>query len=96
MTDETRRGAIPVGREDDMNDYVSQTADIFNGMRLLIEGAIVLYEGDAAAIVPLIQKAGEQEALSAFDTIGKALYDLRQQVKALEAASRQAIAAHER
>ena len=67
-----------------MNDYVSQTADIFSGMRLLIEGAIVLYEGDA---VPLYNLAAEhQEAQAAFSTIGRALYDLRQSVIDLEAA----------
>ena len=65
-----------------MMDYVSKTADIFSGMRLIVEGAIVLYEGDA---VPLFNLASEhQEAQTAFSTIGKALYDLRQSVIDLE------------
>ena len=65
-------------------DYVSKTADIFSGMRLIVEGAIVLYEGDA---VPLYNLASEQpEAQTAFSTIGKALYDLRQYVLELEEA----------
>ena len=65
-----------------MNDYVSQTADIFSGMRLLIEGAIVLYEGDA---LPLFNLAKDhKDAQTAFSTIGKALYDLRQSVIDLE------------
>ena len=63
-------------------DYVSKTADIFSGMRLIVEGAIVLYEGDA---LPLFNLASEhQEAQTAFSTIGKALYDLRQYVLELE------------
>ena len=65
-----------------MMDYVSHTADIFSGMRLIVEGAIVLYEGDA---LPLFNLASEhQEAQTAFSTIGKALYDLRQSVIDLE------------
>ena len=70
-----------------MMDYVSHTADIFSGMRLIVEGAIVLYEGDA---VPLYNLASEQpEAQTAFSTIGKALYDLRQYVLDLEEAYRE-------
>ena len=65
-------------------DYVSKTADIFSGMRLIVEGAIVLYEGDA---LPLFNLASEHpEAQTAFSTIGKALYDLRQYVLELEEA----------
>ena len=68
-------------------DYVSKTADIFSGMRLIVEGAIVLYEGDA---LPLFNLASEhQEAQTAFSTIGKALYDLRQYVLELEEAYRE-------
>ena len=70
-----------------MMDYVSKTADIFSGMRLIVEGAIVLYEGDA---LPLFNLASEhQEAQTAFSTIGKALYDLRQYVLELEEAYRE-------
>ncbi|MBQ8435109.1 MAG: hypothetical protein IJX24_03750, partial [Oscillospiraceae bacterium] len=40
--------------------------------RLLLEGAIVLYEGDA---LPLYEQADDQqEAKAAFSHIGKALY----------------------
>ena len=65
-----------------MNDYVSKTNDILCEMRLVVEGAIVLYEGDA---VPIYNLAAEQpEAQGAFSTIGRALYDLRQSVIDLE------------
>ena len=70
-----------------MMDYVSHTADIFSGMRLIVEGAIVLYEGDA---VPLFNLAKDhKEAQIAFSTIGRALYDLRQYVLDLEEAYRE-------
>ena len=71
-----------------MNDYVSQTADIFSGMRLLIEGAIVLYEGDALPLDDLAKQAKLHEAREAFNTIGRGLYDLRQYVLELETACR--------
>ena len=68
-------------------DYVSQTADVISSMRLLVEGAIVLYEGDALPLDTLAKNASLHEARAAFNTLGKALYDLRQHVKELEAAS---------
>jgi len=70
-----------------MIDYVSKTLSISSIMRLIVEGAIVLYEGDA---VPLYKLAAEQpEAQGAFSTIGRALYDLRQYVLDLEEAYRE-------
>ena len=70
-------------------DYLDFTTDAFCGMRLMIEGAIVLYEGDALPLDTLTKEANLHEARAAFNTLGKALYDLRQQVKELEAASHQ-------
>ena len=72
-------------------DYVSQTADIISGMRLLVEGAIVLYEGDALPLDTLAKDANLHEARAAFNTLGKALYDLRQHVIGLEAACREEV-----
>ena len=68
-------------------DYLDFTADVFCGMRLIVEGAIVLYEGDALPLDTLAKDASLHEARAAFNTLGKALYDLRQHVKELEAAS---------
>ena len=70
-------------------DYLDFTADVFCGMRLIVEWAIVLYEGDALPLDTLAKEANLHEAWAAFNTLGKALYDLRQQVKELEAASHQ-------
>ena len=70
-----------------MNDYVSKTLSISSIMRLIVEGAIVLYEGDAVPLYNLA--AGQPEAQGAFSTIGRALYDLRQYVLDLEEAYRE-------
>ena len=70
-----------------MNDYVSKTLSISCIMRLIVEGAIVLYEGDAVPLYNLA--AGQPEAQGAFSTIGRALYDLRQYVLELEEAYRE-------
>ena len=65
-------------------DFVWVAGNAFSEMRLMVEGAIVLYEGDA---VPLFGLAKDnREAQAAFNTIGKALYLLREQVKMLEEA----------
>ena len=70
-----------------MMDYVSKTLSISSIMRLIVEGAIVLYEGDAVPIYNLAAK--QPEAQGAFSTIGRALYDLRQYVLELEEAYRE-------
>lgn len=67
-----------------MRDYIWMTGNAFSEMRLLLEGAIVLYEGDA---LPLYEQAEDQpEAKAAYNDIGKALYLLLEQVKELEKA----------
>ena len=49
-------------------------------IRLLAEGALALYEGDAEPLHRLGMKNNEEVAASAFDTIGTALYDLRKRI----------------
>ena len=73
-------------------DYLWISSSLLPLMRLILEGAIVLYDGDASPIVMLTQEAGKAEAHSAFDTIGRALYDLRDYVTDLEKACRKASA----
>ena len=72
-----------------MMDYLSRADDIISGMRLIVEGAIVLYEGDASPLCRLAQKEEKPEAQTAFSTIGKALYDLQQYVIELAASRRE-------
>ena len=65
-------------------DYLWITGNAFSEMRLLIEGAIVLYEGDASSLCGLSVKADMPEARYAFNDIGTALYELRRHVETLE------------
>ena len=71
------------------DNFLDFAIDAISGMRLIVEGAIVLYEGDALPLDTLAKEANLSEARTAFNTLGKALYDLRQHVKELEAASYQ-------
>ena len=65
-------------------DYLDFTADAFSGMRLIVEGAIVLYEGDAGDLSGLTIKADMPKARYALNDIGTALYELRRHIEALE------------
>ena len=65
-------------------DYLWVTGNAFSEMRLLIEGAIVLYEGDASSLCGLSVKADMPEARYAFNDIGTALYELRRHIETLE------------
>ena len=65
-------------------DYLDFTADVFCGMRLIVEGAIVLYEGDAGDLCGLTVKADMPKARYALNDIGTALYELRRHIEALE------------
>ena len=67
-------------------DYVWITGDAFTDMRLLIEGAIVLYEEDAGDIMRLLRGEKNREVRYAVNTIGAALYHLREHIKKLEMA----------
>ena len=65
-------------------DFVSNAGDIFSDMRLLIEGAIVLFENDASSIMRLTHGKEHYRAQYAFNTIGTALYQLREKMNVLE------------
>jgi len=65
-------------------DFVSNAGDIFSDMRLLIEGAIVLFENDASSIMHLTRGKEHYRAQYAFNTIGAALYQLREKMNVLE------------
>jgi hypothetical protein len=53
-------------------------------IRLLAEGALALYEGDAEPLHRLGMKNNEEVAASAFNTIGTALYDLRERIAQMQ------------
>ena len=67
-----------------IGDYVWNTGNTFSDMRLIIEGAIVLYEDDALPLYEQADVKEEQKARNAFDTIGSALYSLRRYICELQ------------
>ena len=71
--------------------YLWKSGIIQYKMRLIIEGAIALYEGDAVPLLGLANKSQQYDAADAFDTIGTALYGLREHVRNLQTAHRQEV-----
>lgn len=65
-------------------DFMWITGNTFSDMRLLIEGAIVLYENDTGMLSRLAADAEEWEACSGINDIGNALYDLRKHIRHLQ------------
>ena len=58
-------------------------------MRLLIEGALVLYENEASSLLSLTMKHQNYEAADAFEALGCALNALQTHVCDLQKAHRQ-------
>ena len=67
-----------------LNNYLWNTGNTVSEMRLLIEGAVVLFEEDALPLTKLAHTNGEHQAAVAFDTIGAALYNLRKYICELQ------------
>ena len=67
-------------------DYMDISIDLLSEMRLLVEGAITLYEDDATALMRLARDHDEPEALRALNDLGAALYIMRRHIKRLQAA----------
>ena len=67
-----------------IGDYVWNTGNTFADMRLIVEGAIVLYEDEALPLYEQADATEQQEARTAFDTIGGALYSLRRYIRELQ------------
>ena len=67
-----------------MNEYLWKSSDAASEMRLLVEGAIALYEEDVMLLQNLAQDNQQSDAASAFDTIGTALYNLREHLRNLQ------------
>ena len=67
-------------------DYLWITGDAFTDMRLLVEGAIPLYEDDAGDIMRLLKGDEHREVRYAVNTIGQALYHMRDHIRKLEMA----------
>ena len=61
-------------------------SDILSKMRLVIEGAVTLFEDEVCPVYKQIRESGESSAILAFDDIGTALYKLRQYLRHLQEA----------
>ena len=70
------------------DDFLCVTGDHFSEMRLLVEGAIVVYEEDAGILCRLAQEAEKYDALRALNDVGTALYEFRRHLKQLQEAHR--------
>ena len=70
-------------------DYMDITGDAFSDMRLLVEGAISLFEDYTNSLGKLATDAGLLEAKTALNDIGGALYSLRRHVRHLQSAHMQ-------
>ena len=70
------------------DDFMFLTNSLFSEMRLLVEGAIRLFEDDAGVLCRLTRDKEQHEAVSALNDIGTALYEFRRHVKKLQEAHR--------
>ena len=67
-----------------LKDYVWNTGNTFEIMRLLVEGAVTLYDDEASPLFRLGRQHGEQKAALAFEAIGTALFELRMHIMNLQ------------
>lgn len=68
------------------DDFMWITSHAFSEMRLMVEGALNLYEDDSGVLCRLAREAGEREAMRSLNDIGTCLYEFRRQIKALQEA----------
>lgn len=66
--------------------YLWNTGNEIAEIRLIIEGAVTLYEEDASWINKMMMDAGKLIAAAGFDTIGEALYELRTHIRNMQEA----------
>ena len=72
------------------DDFMWVAGNAFSEMRLMVEGAITLFEDDAGVLCRLARDAQKNEAQIAFNDIGTALYAFRNHIKILQAAHHKA------
>ncbi len=68
------------------DDFMWITSHAFSEMRLMVEGALNLFEDDSGLLCRLAREAGELEAMRSLNDIGTCLYEFRRQIKALQEA----------
>ena len=67
------------------DDFMWIAGNAFSEMRLLVEGAITLFEDDAGVLCRLAREAQKNEAQLALNDIGPALYAFRNHIRTLQA-----------
>ena len=68
------------------DDFMWVAGNAFSEMRLMVEGAITLFEDESGVLCRLAQEAKKNEAQLAFNDIGTALYAFRNRIMTLQAA----------
>lgn len=71
--------------------YLWNTGNSITDLRLIVEGAVTLFEEDASSIGKHMMDAGELIAAAAFDTIGAALYSMRTHIREMQEAHTQEV-----
>ena len=72
------------------DDFMWVAGNAFSEMRLMVEGAITLFEDDAGVLCRLAREAQKNEAQLALNDIGTALYAFRNHIRELQAAHHKA------
>ena len=67
-----------------LNTYFWNVGNDIADIRLLAEGALSLYDGEAEPLHQLGMRNNEEVAACAFDTIGTALYDLCERIASMQ------------
>lgn len=68
------------------DDFMWNAGNELSNMRLMVEGALVIFETDAASLVRLAHGHQEWLAAETLDAIGEALYRLQEQIRHLQEA----------
>lgn len=66
-------------------DYMDIAIDLLSEMRLVVEGAVTLFEDELPILMRMARDNHENEALSALNDVGDALYLMRRHIKRLQA-----------
>ena len=70
-------------------DYMDIAGDALSDMRVLVEGAISLFEDHTTSLGKLATDAGLIDAKTALNDVGGALYSLREHIRRLQSAHMQ-------
>ena len=73
-------------------DYMDIASDLLSEMRLVVEGAVTLFEDELPILMRWARDNNKSEALSALNDVGSALYLMRRHIKRLQAAHYKATA----